>query len=66
MKVQDWIRYDNLKQKEAIVKPEELLTKTPTQYIQRKNLMKVIWLDQRMVVYYELLKPNETIIVTRY
>lgn len=56
-----WIHYDNPKQKKSWVLPGEPSTSTAKQNIHGKKVMLCIWWDQLGVVYYELLKQNETI-----
>ena len=53
-----WIHYDNPKSWEP---PGHASTSTAKPNIHGKKLMLCIWWDQLGVVYYELLKPNETI-----
>lgn len=61
-----WIRYDNPKRRKAWVKPGEPSTSTAKPNIHGSKLMLCIWWDQLGVIYYELLKPNETITADRY
>lgn len=56
-----WIHYDNPKKRKSWVKPGEPSTSTAKPNIHGKKLMLCIWWDQLGVVYYELLKPSETI-----
>ena len=56
-----WIHYDNPKRKKSWVKPGEPAASTPKRNIHGSKLMLCIWWDMHGVVYYELLKPNETI-----
>ena len=56
-----WIDYDNPKKKKSWGPPGHASTLTAKRNIHGKKLMLCIWLDQLGVVYYELLKPNETI-----
>lgn len=56
-----WIHYDNPKKRKSWVKPGEPSTSTVKPNIHGKKLMLCIWWDQLGVVYYELLKPSETI-----
>ena len=56
-----WIHYDNLKKKKSWGPPGHASTSTAKPNIHGKKLMLCIWWDQLGVVYYELLKPNETI-----
>lgn len=57
-----WIYYDNPKRKKSWVSPGEPSTSTP----KRNKVMLCIWWDQQGVVYYELLKPGETVTGDRY
>ena len=56
-----WIHYDNPKRKKSWGHPGHASTSTAKPNIHGSKLMLCIWWDQRGVVYYELLKPNETI-----
>lgn len=56
-----WIHYDNPKKRKSWVKPGEPSISTAKPNIHGKKLMLCIWWDQLGVVYYELLKPSETI-----
>jgi len=61
-----WIHYDNPKRRKSWVKPGQPSTSTAKSNIYGFKLMLCIWWDQRGVIYYELLKPNETITGERY
>ena len=61
-----WIHYDNPKWRKSWVKPGQPSTSTAKSNIHGSKLMLCIWWDQRGVIYYELLKPNETITAERY
>jgi [histone H3]-lysine36 N-dimethyltransferase SETMAR len=61
-----WIRYDNPKRKKSWCKRGEPSTSTAKQNIHGSKLMLCIWWDQKGVIYFELLKPNETISGDRY
>ena len=56
-----WIYYVNPKKKKSWGPPGHASTSTAKRNIHGKKLMLCIWWDQLGVVYYELLKPNETI-----
>ena len=56
-----WIYYDNLKKRKSQGPSDHALTSTAKPNIHRKKLTLCIWWDQLGVVYYELLKSNETI-----
>lgn len=61
-----WIHYDNPKRKSAWVMPGQAGPSTPKRNIHSAKVMLCIWWDVRGVVYYELLKPSETITGDRY
>lgn len=56
-----WIHYDNPKRKKSYGYPGHASTSTAKPNIHGKKLMLCIWWDQLGVIYWELLKPNETI-----
>lgn len=56
-----WVHYDNPKRKKAWVKPGEPGPSQPKRNIHDSKVMLCIWWDQKGVIYYELLKPSETI-----
>ncbi|GBP66273.1 Mariner Mos1 transposase [Eumeta japonica] len=60
------IHYDNPKRRKSWVKPGQPSTSVAKQNIHGSKLLLCIWWDQRGVIYYELLKPNETITGDRY
>ena len=55
------IHYDNPKRKKSWGPPGHTSASTAEPNIHGKKLLLCIWWDQLVVVYYELLKPNETI-----
>lgn len=61
-----WIHYDNPKRKKSWGPPGHQSTSTAKPNIHGSKLMLCIWWDQIGVLYYELLKPNETIDGQRY
>jgi [histone H3]-lysine36 N-dimethyltransferase SETMAR len=61
-----WIYYDNPKRKKSYCKRGQSTKSTPKQNIHVAKVMLCIWWDQKGVLYYELLKPNETINGERY
>lgn len=61
-----WIFYDNPKRKKSWVSPGEPSTSTPRRNIHGHKVMLCIWWDSEGIVYYELLKPNETVNAERY
>jgi histone-lysine N-methyltransferase SETMAR len=56
-----WIRYDNPKRRGTYGYPGHASTSTARPNIHAEKVMLCIWWDQLGIVYYELLKPNETI-----
>lgn len=56
-----WIHYDNPKRRKSWVKPGQPSTPVAKQNIHGFKVLLCIWWDQKGVIYYELLKPNETI-----
>ena len=60
------IHYDNPKRKKSWGPPVPAWTSIAKPNIHGKELLLCIWRDQLGVVYYELLKPNETIIGAVY
>ena len=57
-----WIHYDNPKKRKSWGSPGHASTSTAKSNIHGKKLkLLCIWWDQLGIVYYELLKPNETI-----
>lgn len=61
-----WIKYDNPKRKKSWGKPGHASTSYAKPNIHGSKLLLCIWWDQQGVIYYELLKPNETITADRY
>jgi len=59
-----WIHYDNSKKRKSWGPPGHASTLAKPNI--GKKLMLCIWWDQLDVVYYELLKPNETITEALY
>lgn len=56
-----WIRYDNPKQKKSWGRPGHASTSTARPNIHGTKRLLCIWWDQLGVVYYELLRENETV-----
>jgi len=60
-----WIFYDNPKKKKYYAKPSQSLPSTSTSIlrpnIHGSKIMLCIWWDQEGLVYYELLKPGDSI-----
>ena len=61
-----WIHYANPKRKKSYVKPGQPAKSTAKPNIHGAKVMLCIWWDQKGVLYYELLKPGETINGERY
>ena len=61
-----WIQYDNPKRKRSWGKPGHTSTPCAKPNIHGSKLLLCIWWDQLGVVYYELLKPKETVTGDRY
>lgn len=61
-----WIYYDNPKRKAAYVDPSQPGPSQPKRDIHCQKVMLCIWWDQKGVVYYKLLNPNETVTGDRY
>lgn len=61
-----WIHYENPKRKKVYVKPGQPGPSQPKEDIHGMKVMLCIWWDMKGVVYFELLKPNETITGERY
>jgi len=56
-----WVHYDNPKRRKSWGVPGYASTSTAKSNIHGSKVMLCIWWDQLGVVYYELLKPTETI-----
>ena len=61
-----WMHYDNTKRKKSYVKPGQSAKSTAKRHIHSAKVMLCIWWAQKSVLYYELLKPGETINGERY
>ena len=61
-----WIHYDNPKHEKSYVKRGQPAKSTAKPNIHGAKVMLFIWWDQKGVLYYELLKPSETINGERY
>ena len=61
-----WVQHDNSKCRKSLGMLGRASTLTARPNIHDAKVMRCIWWDQLGVVYYELLKPNETITGDRY
>jgi len=61
-----WIYFENPKRKKSWVDPGQPSTSTARPNRFGKKTMLCVWWDQSGVVYYELLKPGETVNTERY
>ena len=61
-----WIYFDNPKRKKSWIDPGQPSTSQPVRNIHGKKALLCIWWDQKGAVYYELLKPGETVTGHRY
>jgi len=63
---ENWIYFENPKRKKSWVNPGEASTSTARPNRYGKKTMLCVWWDQKGVIYYELLKPGETVTAERY
>jgi len=61
-----WIYFENPKHKRSWVTPGEPSTSTARPNRYGRKTMLCVWWDQKGVIYYELLKPGETVNTERY
>ena len=61
-----WMHYDNPKRKKSYVKPGQPAKSPAKPNIDGTKVILCIWWDQKEVLYYELLKPGETVNGERY
>ena len=61
-----WINFENSKRQKSWVDLGAPSTSTPTPNRFGRKTMLFVWWDQNHVVYYELLKPEETVNTKRY
>lgn len=61
-----WIYFENPKRRKSWLSPGEAGPSTPRPNRFGKKTMLCVWWDQNGVVYYELLKPGETVNAQRY
>lgn len=56
-----WIYFENPKRKKSWLSPGEASTSTARPNRFGKKIMLCVWWDQKGIVYYELVKPGETV-----
>lgn len=61
-----WIYFENPKRKRSWITPCEPSTSTARPNRYGRKTMLCVWWDQKGVIYYELLKPGETVNTERY
>lgn len=61
-----WIYFDNPKRNKAYLDPGQSSPSTPRQNRFGKKTMLCVWWDQKGILFYELLKPGETVNASRY
>jgi len=61
-----WIYFQNPKRKKSWIDPAQSLTSSSRPNRFGRKTMLCVWLDQEGVIYYELLKPGETVNAHRY
>lgn len=61
-----WIYFENPKRRKSWVDPGQPSTSAPRPNRFGRKTMLCVWWDQKGVVYYELLKPGETVNAHRY
>ena len=61
-----WIYFENPKRKRSRVAPGEPPTSTTRPNRYERRTMLCVWWDQKGEIYYELLKPGETVNTERY
>ncbi len=61
-----WIYYVNPVNKKQWLSPDQDPLPTPKPDIHRKKVMLCVWWDEKGVVYYELLKPRQTVDASLY
>lgn len=61
-----WIYYDNPVYKKQWLTPGQAAQHTPLAEIHPKKVMLSVWWDQKGIIYYELLKPKQTVTADLY
>ena len=61
-----WIYFDNPEHKKSWVDPGQTTTSTPKRNIHGHKVLLCIWWDSLGPLYYELLKPGQTVTAQRY
>lgn len=61
-----WIYFENPKRKKSWLSPGQASTSTPKPSRYGKKTMLCVWWDQDGILYYEMLKPGETVDKVRY
>lgn len=61
-----WIYFENPKRKKSWVAPGEPSTSTARPNRYGRKTMLCVWWDQKGIIYYELLRPGETVNTERY
>jgi histone-lysine N-methyltransferase SETMAR len=61
-----WIYFENPKRSKSLVSPGEPSTSSAKPNRYGRKAMLCVWWDQKGIIYYELLKPGETVNTERY
>ena len=62
----EWIYFDNPEREKSGADPGQPSTSQPVCNIHGKKALLCIWCDQKRAMYYELIKPDETVTGDRY